>query len=90
MRKPVAGQGLQHQAVGLRVRPGQHDKEKWPGEDEQNVLRQLRLRFAGDTERQAVSAHHVRRLVHRRGALRHGVRYTAVRRLDLSEVAQST
>jgi len=33
MRKPVDGQELQHQVVGLRFRPEQHDQKERPGED---------------------------------------------------------
>lgn len=78
MRKLADGPKLQYQIVRFRFRQEQHAKEKRSNENEQHVLRQLRVRFTGNIERRAVPTERVRHLVRWRRALRHDIRHTTL------------
>jgi len=89
MRKLADGHRLQYQTVGFRFRQEQHAEEKRSNENEQHVLRQLRVRVPGNIEGRPVPTERVRYLVHRRRAVRHDIRHVTIRRHDLPEIAQS-
>lgn len=89
MWKLVDGHQLQYQVIGFRVRSKQYDKEKRSDENEQHVLRQLRLRITRNIERHTLSAQFLWRLVYRSSTLRHDIRNSALWRYNLSKVTES-